>query len=108
MMPVAQNGPDILSRNARCPERFLRMRQMFLRKRLIIIIMQIPDGLPVLRVFPEVLRHRAHTGGNIGGMQPQMLFRHRCIVQSFRFFQCQFFHFRFSFPSEFPSIIFFL
>ena len=86
---VAENGANVLFRNALCAQRLRRMLQMLLRELFVIIVMQHSDRLPVLRRFAEMLRHGAHGITDILFVQQQRFFADHCAVQFSCFFQCQ-------------------
>ena len=68
------------------------MGKVLLRIFFVIVVVQIPDGLPVLLILTEVHGHRAHAGGDICGVELQMILRDHGAVQAFCFFNSQFIH----------------
>ena len=91
-VPVAHDCSHILFRNPLAEKLLFRMLQMLFRKFLIIIVMEIPDRLPVLPVRPEMLCHRTHTRRHVRRMQLQMFLRNHRIIDPFCLINCQFFH----------------
>ena len=86
----SREGIDrLLRRNPGRQQRLFRMLQVLLRILFIIIVMQDPDRLPVLRVFPEVFRHGPHGIAYIFRMDEQVLVLHHRPVQFRRPLQAQ-------------------
>ena len=96
---MAEDRPDVRVRNTCRPQRLFRMPQMLLRELFIIIVMQISNRFPILRILSEMPCHRPHTGGYIGCVELQMLLCYHRVVESFRILECQLIHVRqYSFP----------